>query len=118
ATLTSTAGRMTMGTKAYGRSPVSGRRSSIHPNGLAQRSQANAGSESATIRTRYAPAITPARITLASWRVAASCDTTMPTAMNIAADATSAVAQNTAAPTPMFTLDDDPPKIVSTAVGN
>jgi len=117
ATTTSAPVNMTMGTQASGFEPVSGRSSSIHPRGLTHRSQVTAEDESATIRMRYDAASTPAPARLASWRVANSCEVRMPTAMNIAAAATAAVAKNTAGPAPMSTFLPAAAATVSTAVG-
>ena len=68
----STTTNATMRTNANGLEPVSGRSSSIQPSGLAHRSHARPGTESATILIRYEAERTPAPIRLASCRVAAS----------------------------------------------
>ncbi len=116
AAATRTATRTTIGRKATGFEPVSGRSSSIQPSGLAHRSQPSPGSESAAIRTRYEPARIPAPIRFASRRVAASSATSMPIAMNIAVAARSEVAKNSDAPNPMFTFEEAPAPAVSTTV--
>ena len=82
-----------MGTNAHGAGPISGRSCSIHPIGLAQRSQPMRESESAAIRTRYDTVRIPPPMRLASWRVEASWDTSTPTAMNMTTAASMAVAK-------------------------
>ena len=81
-----------MGKSATGRAPVSGRRFSTQPSGLAQRIQLAPATESATRRITNAAARTAAASPLAWRRVGASWLVSAPIARNMAALAVAAVA--------------------------